>query len=1103
MKKKILTVFFSIIVAAFTTLLITSCKKVSKLTTLSDPVIKGYDAEVGRISWEFVDNADFYEITISDGTNTSTTTVKASSVMYSTDADQFEFTITAKSESVYSDSNTISASFVKLESDIQLSVEDDGSVKWDPVSGATGYDVLVDNITAASAIADTRYTEIKAGGVHNVRVKPVRLGNESTFYYSLWSEPVSVSILKTVETKSITYNDGVISWPMVASANSYKVNVNNKIYETEENKLEYSANGESFAVTVQAIGNHTTTYDGAVSEQKSFVYLPTVEGVTVENGELIWNEVEGATGYQLKIKGSDSKPISINANKYNKLSAGTQYSVTVMPIASDGEDVTYFSDWSALSNVFILPTPVLSWTGVEVDGTDSVRAINWPVIEGASGYTYRVTTPDGEVNEGTLGETYNFYSDSFSKEGTYTIQVKATSNSSDKFESAYSEAMTVTRLPAPTISTEKITSTATTLSDGFTVTFSPVSNASSYALYKDGTRILTSTKPQFIVTDIVEEDNTRETTIAYYVQSIGHVNGNKVTLNSIPSSTSNVSSSAFTITVLATPTDPTIEGTIYSFTGTANNSGYNVNISGQDKSAVGTSLDLNDLLNAGSYNVAACSMGNGHEVLASTYSTNIRVDRLTAPYNLKISTDESDGVLNFEGDSRASSYVAVITGQPEPLKVDTTTNIKEYINTTATIVYMYSENNSFYDDQHTIYYMTSRASSNYTFYKLEAPRNINFNNENMTWNAPTNLSASSSYTPTYKIYNNANGSVYNGNFSGRSYSLTNLQGGMDYSFGIVAIGDGTNSINSDPAVSRSIYKLEQPTLNVNTTDYRYEWDAIASASGYVLTIDGKIVSTDIHQSGNSYYYIPSYETVGEHTVILYATGDNGVTTVNSDNFTYKQIVDQLTTPEFNYSYSADSYEPDGSITLNITRETNCPNGYYYVIGETAHLDKETSYSFIPNTSGKISLSVYAKGGAFDLDEKYYIDSRSASTVTVTLLGYPTVTTIDVNEDGKITWGQISGASGYIFKLTIVGTDNKNYVYEGTINSNTASLNLGAAGGFTAIDEQGVEVTLKYSQVKTMKLELQAKGTLSANTTTIYSGSVTSAKVIKEWSSDLH
>ncbi len=1098
MKKRLL-VILTFITAMLAATLITGCNKVEELTTLKDPVIKGYDPEVGKITWEFVEHAELYEITLSDGTNTNTTTVKTNSVSYKTDADQFEFSITAKSGSFFKDSQTVSVSFVKLEADLTVSLSEDGAITWDPVDGATGYDVMIDNKTVS--VADTSYSDITAGGVHSVRVKPVREGAESTIYYSAWSKPISVNKLGTVATNAITYKDGYIMWNSVASATGYKVNVNNVDYDAVENKLAYSASGESFTVTVQAIGNHTTTCNGAVSEQKSFVYLPTVDGITVENGVLTWNAVEGASGYQLKLN-ANSQPITLTGNTYNKLSAGTQYSVTVMPTAKS-TDTTYFSDWSAVAPIYILPAPVLNWTGVEVDGTDKVNAINWNVVDGAGGYGYKVTRPDGTVQEEVLGPENNFYSDSFHDTGVYTVEIKATSAAADKFESAYSAPMTVTRLAAPTVTTDRISSTATTLSKGFTVTFNAVGSAQSYALFKNGTQIGTSVSPQFTVTDIVEADNTRETDVTYYIQSIGRVAGKNVILNSVPSSTDNVSTSAFTIKVLATPTMPTIEGTLYSFTGTSNNNGYNVNISGQDKTANGVSLDLNDLLAAGNYDVAVCSMGNGHEVLASTYSTSIRVERLSAPYNLTISTDESDGVLSFIGDNRASSYEAVITGQPEPLKVDVTTNIKEYIKTTATVIYMYGVRNEFYDEQHTVYYMSSRASTNYTFYKLETPGSVNFSNDYMTWNKPTNLSSSSSYTPTYKIYNNANGSIYNGNFSGNSYSLTNLEGGKSYAFGIVAIGDGSTCVNSDLAVSREIYKLETPTLNVNVTDFRYEWDSIASASGYVLSIDGNIVNTDIHQSGNLYTYVPHYDKVGNHVVILYATGDNGATTVSSDQCEYTQVVNQLTTPEFNYSYSADSYEPDGNITVNITRETNCPNGYYYVIGGTAHFAKESVYSFVPNTSGEITISTYAKGGGFDSSEVYYIDSRAAATVTLTLLGYPTVNTIDVNEDGRITWGQVKNASGYIFKLTIVGTDGKNYVYEGTINSNTTTLNLGASGGFTAVDEQGNQVTLKYTQVRTMKLELQAKGTLSANTTTIYNGSVTSEKVTKEWSSDLH
>lgn len=200
------------------------------------------------------------------------------------------------------------------------------------------------------------------------------------------------------------------------------------------------------------------------------------------------------------------------------------------------------------------------------------------------------------------------------------------------------------------------------------------------------------------------------------------------------------------------------------------------------------------------------------------------------------------------------------------------------------------------------------------------------------------------------------------------------------------------------------------------------------------------------------------------------------------------------------AYGADSYDPAAEIKVNITKATNCPNGYYYVIGSTAHFEEGTEYSFNTNTTGEITIAVYARGGGFDGQEVYYLDSRQTASATLNLLGYPSQNSINVNQDGQITWGKVNGASGYLFKLSIVGTDGKNYVYTGSINSNTASFTLTR---FNAEDENGESVELKYSDVKTMSLELQAKGTLTADRTTSGNGSVTSQKVTKEWTSDLH
>lgn len=1101
--KKIFKVLISSFLIACLGLLFTSCdkEKLEELTTLDDPTGIEYDIDTSKISWEFVTNADYYIVSFDDGAESK---VYTNNVTYSSEKDEFEFHITAKSDGLFRDSNHVSMIFAKLSSDISLSVTDDGKVTWNEVNGATGYEVMVDGVSVGT-VPTPVYEDVIPGKAHSIKVKPIKSNTANVYYYSSWSDVVSINKLGSTSIDTITYNDGIIKWNSIASATKYKVTINGKSFETEVNEYSYDANKEGFNVSVQAIGNHTSTYDGEESAQKSFVYLSMVDGITVENGVLVWNPVENATSYQIKLLSSSSTPVAVQETSYDKLASGTQYNIRILPVGNS-EDTSYYADWSTPVPVYILPAPQIVWTaGVDVNGKDVVNAIQWQTIDQAVGYAYSVTLPSGLIDEGTLGSTNNFYSSAFATTGNYVVKVKATADgSAGVYDSAYSTPITVRRLEAPTISNNKIISNPNNLANGFTVSFDKVTGATSYRLYQNETMVQNSSETQFRVTDIVESGNTREVSFAYYVQSMGGISsdGKTVTLNSIMDEIS--ASSGFNITVLATPLSPTITGTdnysaIYSFTGTNHDYGYNVSIGGSDYASSSTEYAL-DTIREGSYEVKVCSSGNGHEVLASTYSTSIQVIRLTSPYNLEITTDESDGILKFVGDNHAQSYKAIITGRSEALTVDTTTNIKEYVTTQATIVYMHSIGNYFADTQETIYYMTSRASANYTFIKLETPTNITFTNENMSWNSPSNLNASATFTPTYKIANGATGAIYNGEFAGLSYPLSNLDAGV-YSFNITAIGDGIRYINSEPMPSKEIRKLATPNFTVNSSENRYEWNSIASASGYVLNIDGQIVSTDIHESGSRYYYSPHYDVLGMHDVKLYAQGDGGNTTINSKTFEYTQVVKQLTIPVFAYSYSADSYDETAEITVEVTTLSQYATGYCYVIGGTEHFSVNSSFNFNPNTSGDISIYVYAKGGGFDEGEVYYFDSRSASTATLTLLGYPTESTIEVNMDGVIKWGKIAGATGYIYTLSIIGTDDQNYTISGVINTNTATLDL--SNGIQATNASGETVNLEYSAIKFMTIELQAKGTLTADTNVTGNASVTSAKVTHEWTSALH
>ncbi|MDE7161510.1 MAG: hypothetical protein K2N65_01980 [Anaeroplasmataceae bacterium] len=1092
--------FFSIAILCACIFLI-SCRNTK--TALDDPTGIKYEAETSKVSWDYVTNADYYLVSFDDGAESK---VNTNNVTYSPEKDEFEFHITAKSDGKFKESNLVTMTFVKLSADITLSVADNGKVTWNEVSGATGYEIMVDGVSVGT-VPTPAYEEIIPGNAHNVKVKPIKTNTANIYYYSSWSDAVSINKLGSTSIDTITYNNGVIKWNSVASASKYKITINGKSYETETNEYTYDANKEGFNVTIQAIGNHTSTYDGVETAQKSFVYLSIVDGITVENGILVWNSVENATSYQIKLLSSSSTPVVVQGTSYDKLDSNTQYNISILPVGNS-KDTAYFADWSTPVPVYILPAPQIEWTaGVDVNGKDEVNAIQWQAMAQAVGYAYSVTLPNGQVEEGSLGSN-NFYSSAFATTGTYVVKVKSiTDGRAGIYDSAYSTPITVKRLEAPTISNNKIISNPNSLANGFTVSFDRVAGATSYRLYQNETMVQNSNETQFRVTDIVESGNTREVSISYYVQSLGSISsdGKTVALNSIMGETS--TSSGFNVTVLATPSSPTFSGTIYSFTETNHDYGYNVNFGGSDHTSNSTEYDFDTdtVIREGSYEVKVCSKGNGHEVLASTYSTSIQLIRLSAPYNLEIKTDESDGLLKFVGDNHALSYEAIITGRTVPINKNQTTNVKEYITTQATIVYVRSIGNYFADEQEkTIYYMTSRPSANQTFIKLEAPTNITFNNENMSWNSPSNLNVSATFTPTYKITNAATREVYNGEFSGLSYPLLNLDAGV-YSFDITAVGDGIRYINSDPARSKQITKLESPidegTPFVNTLENRYEWNSVAGASAYVLSIDGQIVATDIHKAGSKYYYFPHYDLNGTHNVKLYAQGDGGNTTINSKTFEYTQVVEQLITPAFAYSYSADYYSPTAAIIVEVTTLSQYATGYGYVIGGTDHFSANSSYSFNPNSSGDISIRVYAKGGGFDSAEVYYSDSQFAPTATLTLLGYPTESTIEVNVDGVIKWGQIAGASGYIYTLHLVGKNNESYTVTNEINTNTASLDL--SKGIEAINSSEETVSLTYSEIRYMTIELQAKGNLKANTNVTGNAKVTSAKVTHEWTSALH
>lgn len=1071
MKKRILLTLILTLVALVCGCLFAACgdiaKQIDQTLNLSAPENVKYDG--ATISWNAVENADAYSVRINDGSEYSVT---VPSYPYTNTANtQFNVTVKAVSNSKLVQSAETVKTFSPIEAVTNITIAEDGTLVWDAVNVSAGsieYVVKVDGQELPPVTA-TQYTISSFGeGRHSIQIRPTVAGNDS--YYSKWSDVKTVTVLGSVSKERITYTDGIIKWPTVQNAASYDIYINGAVVEEnyDATSYEFDAQSSSFDIAVKARGNNTTTFDGALSEAKSFVYLGTVTNVLVEDGILRWDEVEGASGYKIKLNGT-VQSVTLKECGFANLTAGRSTDIQIMPISSSE---TYFSEWSAVKSVLILESPIIKWNSdYELDGDANSNAY-WDAIANAAGYAVRLTLPDGTQQISTYGETQRAYQEAYLQVGKYTVEVKAVASTSSNsvYDSLYSSPITVTRLYSPKAASRNyITSNADDVTEGFTVTYQTVVGASGYVLYRDNNEIMRGVGSQFEVRSIIDSSVTAEQTYNFKIASLGHVESKNgvinVTLGSLTEE-----SLAFKIEVLATPTNPYMSGFEYFYGSVSGNNGYTIDVQGQSFTSGGTSYDLSNL-EAGVYNVSVCAKGNGTDVLASNYSQPISVHRLSAPTNIRVETsDASEGVLTYNTVEHATGYYVVFDNDGTAVPVETIKNMNQYVTEQGTTVYMVSTANQ-YNSDNTIYYMESQPSTTANMIKLKAPTfgDVTFSNTQLIWKASANMNTAV-YTPTYEVYA-ANKTKYNGEKNGTTMDISYLEGGAEYTFTVKAIGNGTNFINSEESSPVTIYKLATP--QVERKDGKYVWSSVVDATSYVVYVDGVLKATYAHEPGKTYEYTPLFNELKTYTVEVYAIGDGGNQTIDSQAQIIKQATKQLSTPDFTFSYSNAYYIDTGTINVTVTDIPAYASGFSYKIGGVTNTSKESTYSHLPSSVGTFAITVYALGGAFDESGVYYLDSQAqggSSSYSITLLATPNESSIELSQDGKLSWTTISNAVGYEIEISVDGADYGEIIYVST--SSYVLTNFSQYSG------------------KSIKVRIRAKG----NGTKI----VSSQTVEKEW-----
>ena len=1055
-----------LLAALLFTVLLSALWACDKMTKLGNPDVNTIRYSDGFITWGAVEGAAKYRIRINEE---SELTVASPQYPYAESANPFTIYVTALDESDKA-SETVSKTFHPLATVNSVTVDPNGTLRWEAVPGATSYEVQVDGGNVQT-IATTEYAGLEAGA-HTVRVRPVVAGDST--YFSSWSAQQYVTVLETVNPDDIKYEDGTISWKYVSGAACYEIAVNGQVLSSDcvATQFPYNAMRSDFEVTIRAIGNHSTTFDGAVSAPKKFVFLDPVTGIVISDGILHWNPVDGATGYQVKI---GTQVYTVTECKFDKLTAGRALDVQIKAIADGASD--FFSEWSETKTISILIAPIIQWNNLELDG-DKKQTVVWDTVPGAYGYTVRLTAPGAQPEIFSYSEAQRYFEYDYLITGDYTVEVKAMANPTTDTvcDSVYSAPITVRRLGAPTFSggaESSITSTPDNLSQGFTVNFKGVTGASGYMLYRDNNLIRTSASNEqtsFMDASFVDRDSLDEHTYTYWIRSKGSngIVGGMVTLDSLSATALN-----FTVTVLATPQNTDISGYTFSYGAVNGNYGYAISAE-RLRHTQGLTMDLSDM-EAGAFDLMVCAKGNGSNVLASNYTAPIRIFRLTAPTNVRIDTvSASEGRLIFDEVNHATGYNVRIGLDGEEIPSNQLENLNSKISTQGTTFYVQSTAN-YFNSTRTEYYMSSIYGATTTFVKLKAPTfgEQPFSNNQLIW------SMEGTFTPAYEVYD-GNGTLLGSATNGKAFDISNLPGGATYVFQVRAVGDGqlydnVQYIDSELSDSISVYKLATPVVRLE--DGKYVWDAVASATSYSVYVDGELKQAEYHVAAGTFSYTPAFDRLKTYTVQVVAIGNGGIgnnKVIDSDKCEILTKTKQLITPALSYSYTESQYSPTGEIIATVTTPVPYATGYVFSIGGRSQtvLDGSLSCSNNTGSTGTFAVFAYALGGSFDEEGNYYINSQSAGGENaVTVLGAVNQSNVNVTIDNELVWTAVKGAVEYQATVTINGLTRTSIV-----NGNVTRLNLK-----TLFDGQ------TYSNV-TMDIVLQALGNgsniVSSQTTTV-------------------
>lgn len=352
------------------------------------------------------------------------------------------------------------------------------TVSWEDVPSAVAYDIEVDGVVKDNGSSNTyTHTGLSLSTSHSYRVRCKNAAGAGD-----WSKQISkITQLSApqvpVPIAEVSNDTIMVNWDEVADAASYDVEVDGVVVNVgEKTYITYTGlnpnTSHNYRIRAKNVVGNSNWSD--TLEVTTYI-LPTPSNLIGDPEEtsvtLSWDEVSGATGYDIQINGGATDSTASNSYTHGSLVEDTTY--TYMIRAKNGSGT---SSWTKLITVTTLPSKPDVPTNIRAVASNNTITIMWDNVTGATGYDVLL---DGITISNGNSTVYIHDSLGSGTAHTYQIRSRNTRRVGD-----WSQTRAINSLLQKPSKPEDVTTSIT--DDTIILRWSAVSGASSYDVEVDG-----------------------------------------------------------------------------------------------------------------------------------------------------------------------------------------------------------------------------------------------------------------------------------------------------------------------------------------------------------------------------------------------------------------------------------------------------------------------------------------------------------------------------------------------------------------------------------------------------------------------------------------